>query len=111
MTGTVYTTAHAWTCPPGPGNPPAEASAADVGGLLITAESPSAGVSCAQLHPERIRALTLRQPWANDGQVHNTLELAVVLPQPAHAAGHQKLWLLPPSARESGERITRQASR
>jgi hypothetical protein len=37
-------------------------------------------------------------PWAADGQVHNTLELAAVLPGPVPAAGRQRLWLLPPSA-------------
>jgi hypothetical protein len=40
----------------------------------------------------------LCDPWAAAGQVHNTLELAAVLPEPVHADGRQKLWLLPPSA-------------
>lgn len=40
----------------------------------------------------------LCDPWAADGQVHNTLELAAVLPEPVPADGRQKLWLLPPSA-------------
>lgn len=179
----------------GPGNPPAEASASGPGGPLITAESPAAGVSCAQLPAGRIRALTLRQPWATavaelgkrvenrtwrlphgylwihagarsgwdpagpahpafaaawrrrhgdvgagpglvtfsavvalvrvtgahhaadctraggrcdpwaaDGQVHNTLELAAVLPEPVRADGQQKLWTLPASA-ESACRV------
>jgi hypothetical protein len=180
----------------GPGNPPAEACACDAARPVITAESPSVGVSCAQLPAGRIRALTLRQPWAtavaelgknvenrtwrlppgylwihagarsgwdpagpahpafaaawrgrrgdvaagpglvtfssvvalvrvtgahhaadctsDDGrrcspwaagdQVHNTLELAAVLPEPVRADGQQKLWALPVSA-ESACRV------
>ncbi len=175
----------------GPGNPPAGAAARP----LITAESPVAGVSCAHLPAGRIRALTLRQPWATAvaelgkrvenrtwrlpsgylwihagarsgwdpagpahpafaaawrqrhgdvdpapglvtfsavvalvrvtgahhaadcthggrrcdpwaavGQVHNTLELAAVLPEPVHADGRQKLWTLPVAA-ESACRV------
>jgi hypothetical protein len=40
----------------------------------------------------------LCDPWAAAGQVHNTLELAAVLPELVPADGQQKLWLLPPSA-------------
>ena len=175
-----------------PVSPPAEACAGDRSRPLITPESPAAGVTRTQLPGGRIRALTLRQPWAAavaelgkrtenrtwrlpagylwihagarsgwdnagpshpafgaawrgrhgaadvdpdsglitfsavvalvrvtgahhaadctradgrrcdpwaaDGQVHNTLELAAVLPSPVPASGRQRLWLLPPSA-------------
>jgi hypothetical protein len=60
----------------GPGNPPT----ADDGQVLIPAESARRiSVSCAQLPAERIRALTLRQPWA-------THSLGVGIPLPAVAA-------------------------
>jgi len=52
----------------GPGIPP-----------VIPAESPAPGVPCAQLPAGRIRALTLRQPWA-------TASFGVGIPLPGVAA-------------------------
>ena len=48
----------------GPAGPPAEASAGGGERLLITPESAAADVPGGQLPAGRIRALTLRQPWA-----------------------------------------------
>jgi hypothetical protein len=79
----------------------------DPGGGLITF---SAVVALARVTGAHHAASCTRDggrrcdPWAADGQVHNQLELAAVLPRPVPADGRQKLWPLSPSAESACRR-------